>query len=158
AAAAAGIDGLLIVDCPPEEAAIFHQTCLTQHIAPIYIITPATSLARIQQIDRQAHGFLYYACRKGTTGVRDALPADFAEKMRMIKSVVHLPVIVGFGIATRQMTEQVLQYADGAVVASRFVQAIEEGASVAELTRLAREIYPESAKKIVNMDSRENRC
>lgn len=141
-AAAAGIDGLLLVDCPIEEAAEIRQACLAQHIAPIYMLTPYTSLERIQQTANYGEGFLYYACRKGTTGVRAALPEDFVEKMQLIKANVKLPVITGFGISDKQMAEQVLAYADGVVVGSLFVKAIEDGASCAQLTELAASINP----------------
>lgn len=138
----AGINGILVVDCPVEEMGSFHQRCLQEELAPIYVITPSTPLQRMRKIDRFGRGFLYYACRKGTTGLRNDLPDDFAEKMQLIKSTVHLPVVVGFGISGREMAEKVLQYADGVVVGSLFVKTLEEGVAPAELTSLARTIYP----------------
>ena len=138
----AGIDGALIVDCPLEESTLLHQTCLTQQIAPIYVITPSTSLARVQYIDQHAEGFLYYACRKGTTGVRSSLPDDFAEKMRQIKANVHLPVVAGFGIATRAAAKEVLSVADGVVVGSLFVKALEDNISQHDLVKLAKSVNP----------------
>jgi tryptophan synthase alpha chain len=138
----AGIDGALIVDCPVEESQLFHQECLAHQIAPIYIVTPFTSPQRIRKINNYGKGFLYYACRKGTTGLRDSLPEDFAEKMQIIKSIVDLPVVAGFGISQRPMAEQVLQYADGVVVGSLFVKALAEGAKLSELTQLARNVNP----------------
>lgn len=139
-----GVDGALIVDCPYEEAHQFHQECLSQDIAPIYVITPATPAARIAKIAKHGRGFLYYACRKGTTGVRESLPDGFAEKMREIKSLVHLPVVVGFGISNHEMVNQVLQYADGFVVGSFFVKAIENGANANDLTQMTQELQPNS--------------
>ncbi|NNM59761.1 MAG: tryptophan synthase subunit alpha [Legionellales bacterium] len=142
----AGIDGALIVDCPIEESAQLHQKLLDHHIAPIYVITPTTKIDRIKTIDHYGKGFLYYACRKGTTGVRSALPDDFVEKMNLIKSSTHLPVITGFGISTRDAAKTVLQYADGVVVGSLFVKALEEGAKPSELTSLAQSINPLRSK------------
>jgi len=133
----AGFDGALIIDCPIEESATFHQQCLEEAIAPIYVITPSTPPERIRQIEQYGKGFLYYACRKGTTGLSDTLPADFTEKIHAIKALVKLPVLVGFGISQRNMTQQVLQHADGVVVGSLFVKAVEEGMQPAELTALA---------------------
>jgi tryptophan synthase alpha chain len=141
-AAKAGVDGLLLVDCPIEESKDIRQACLAQQLAPIYVITPYTPLNRIQQIADYGEGFLYYACRKGTTGMRAALPEDFADKMQMIKANVKLPVITGFGISDKQMAQQVLAYSDGVVVGSLFVKAIEDGASAADLTQLAASINP----------------
>ncbi len=138
----AGIDGTLIVDCPVEESSDVHQRCLEQGIAPVCVISPSTSLPRIQQIDQQGAGFLYYACRKGTTGVRSSLPHDFAESLQRIKSRVQLPVVAGFGISTPDAAREVLQHADGVVVGSLFVKALEDGISPDELTRLAARINP----------------
>jgi tryptophan synthase alpha chain len=142
----AGVDGLLIVDCPIEEAENIHQACMAQHIAPIYVLTPSTPLARIEKISAYARGFLYYACRKGTTGIRTHLPEDFIEKITVIKTIVHVPVVVGFGISERQQAEQILQYADGVVVGSLFVKALEDGLSLAELKSLVKLIYPLGVK------------
>lgn len=138
----AGVDGILLVDCPLEESQLFYEKCLEQQIAPIHVITPSTSRARIRKMDAHGHGFLYFACRKGTTGLRQILPNDFVENMQQIKSAVHLPVIAGFGISNSMMAEQVLQYADGVVIGSLFVKAIEDGCLPSELTHLAREICP----------------
>lgn len=141
-AKAAGIDGILIVDCPIEESKEFHQQCVTAQLAPIYVITPTTPIARIKQINQFGQGFLYYACRKGTTGIRSNLPEDFVEKIHMIKANTQLPVVVGFGISERTTAKQVLQHADGVVVGSLFVKAVEDGMTPNELTSLARNINP----------------
>jgi tryptophan synthase alpha chain len=136
----AGVDGLLLVDCPLEESQMISVECTKQHLDLIYVITPATSLARVAEINRHAHGFLYYACRKGTTGVRDALPQDFQQQMSAIKAIVDLPVVVGFGISNHEMASAVLNHADGVVVGSLFVKALESGTSYAEMSRLARSL------------------
>jgi len=142
----AGIDGLLLVDCPLEESQLIRQECTQHDIALIYVITSTTSLARIQKINQDAQGFLYYACRKGTTGVRNALPEDFKQKIETIKSVVHLPVVVGFGISNQEMADCVLEHADGVVVGSLFVKALEDGAHPSDLSTLARSIVPHGYK------------
>jgi tryptophan synthase alpha chain len=137
----AGIDGLLLVDCPLEESQFVRQQCIQHDIALIYVITSATTLTRIQKIDHYAQGFLYYACRKGTTGIRNALPDDFQQKIQSIKSVVHLPVVVGFGISNQEMADCVLEHADGVVVGSFFVKALEDGVHPSDLASLARNIH-----------------
>lgn len=138
----AGVDGILLVDCPLEESDRVLQRCAQHAIAPIFVTTPTTPVARIQQIDQQGHGFLYYACRKGTTGMKPGLPTDFATQMQTLRVHARLPVVAGFGIATRAAATQVLQYADGVVVGSLFVQAIEERMALADLQRLAMQINP----------------
>jgi len=140
----AGIDGLLLVDCPLEESQFVRQQCMQNDIALIYVITPSTTLTRIQKIDHYAQGFLYYACRKGTTGLRNALPDDFQQKIQFIKSTVHLPVVVGFGISNQEMADRVLEHADGVVVGSLFVKVLEEGMHPSALSKLARDIHHSS--------------
>lgn len=137
----AGIDGLLLVDCPLEESQLVRQQCMQNDIALIYVITSATTLTRIQKIDHYAQGFLYYACQKGTTGVRNALPNDFQQKIQSIKSVVHLPIVVGFGISNQEMADCVLEHADGVVVGSFFVKALEDGVHPSDLSTLARNTH-----------------
>ena len=138
----AGVDGILLVDCPLEEMGPILRPCEQYAIAPIFVTSPTTSVARIQQLDQQGKGFLYYACRKGTTGIRAHLPEDFAQKMQILQAHATLPVIAGFGIASREAASQVLQYADGVVVGSLFVQALEDGMTPGDLQRLARQINP----------------
>ena len=138
----AGIDGILLVDCPLELSHDIHHQCIENKIAPIYIIATTTPEARIHQISKRAKGFIYYACRKGTTGVRDGLPSDFAEKINQIKNITSLPLAVGFGISTRETAKEVLQHADGVIVGSLFVRAVEDGMSSSALTDLAKSINP----------------
>lgn len=138
----AGIDGLLLVDCPLEESQIIKNTCHQCDIDFIYIIASNTPSKRIHNMKDHARGFLYYACQRGTTGIRHALPDDFKEKIQTIKSLIHLPVVVGFGISNQEMAQQVLEEADGVVVGSYFVRLLEEGVSPSALTAYARNIYP----------------
>lgn len=141
-ASLAGIDGALLVDCPLEESESFRKQCLDEHLAPIFVIAPSTSITRIKKLDQSGKGFLYYACRNGTTGIRTGLPEDFAEKMTAIQSAVHLPVVTGFGISQQNTAKEVLKYAQGVVVGSLFVKALEDGATPSELTKLALSINP----------------
>jgi tryptophan synthase alpha chain len=148
-AAVAGMDGVLIVDCPVEESAIFHEKCLRNNLAPIQIIAPSTPPQRIRDIAQYGQGFLYYACRKGTTGIRSGLPENFVAKISALKSQVHLPVIAGFGIADHATAQKVLEHADGVVIASLFVKALEDGLCFDELIRLTQSVNPLITKKEV---------
>lgn len=130
-----------MVDCPLEASDFIRQQCIKNDIALIYVIAPTTPLARIKKINAYAQGFLYYACQKGTTGLRSELPEDFQEKITVIKTVVNLPIIVGFGISNQETAGHVLQYADGVVVGSMFVKALEEGMSSSDLSKLAQNLY-----------------
>ena len=135
----AGADGLLLVDCPLEESADIQRECDRLALNLIYVIASTTPLSRVELIAQSARGFLYYACRKGTTGMKNTLPDDFQEKVAAIKARVSLPVVVGFGISNREMAQQVLQHADGVVVGSLFVKALEDGMDTASLKNLAQE-------------------
>lgn len=139
-----GIDGLLLVDCPLEESDVIADICHQYDIDLIYVITSSTSLTRIQKINDYAQGFLYYACQKGTTGMRNALPDDFKEKIQAVKSLARVPVVVGFGISNQAMAQQVLDHADGVVVGSYFVKLLEENTPTSALTMHAQTIYPSS--------------
>lgn len=136
------IDGILVVDLPIEESKEFSMQCRACDVATIHIITPSTALDRIRTIDQNTNAFLYYACRKGITGMRDHLPEDFAARMQQIKHMVSNPVIAGFGISTQQHAAAVIQHADGFVVGSRFVDAMANHATPAELTALAQSLDP----------------
>lgn len=138
----AGIDGVLIVDCLLECEPNFREACLDLDLSPIYLITPNTSEARIRKLDKAGRGFLYYVCRKGTTGVKTGFPPDLVENLEKIKKNAKLPVVVGFGISTPEMVEEVLQHADGFVVASLFVKALEDGASATDLKKMAENLKP----------------
>ncbi|MFC1746104.1 tryptophan synthase subunit alpha [Candidatus Riflebacteria bacterium] len=138
----AGVDGLLTVDLPIEEASEYLSLCRESDISPVFVITPTTPIERIQLIEKSSNAFLYYACRKGTTGVRDSLPAGFAEHMQKIKEKVSVPVVAGFGISNKQMAAEVIRHADGFVVGSLFVREIEKSSSAEKLLKVAREIDP----------------
>ena len=142
AAKNAGVDGILVVDLPPEEGSDHIKLCETLGIDTIFIISPLTSDERIQELSSKSSGFLYYACQKGTTGMRKTLPEGLGERVKHIKKHTHLPVAVGFGISNTETAEEVIKSADGFVIGSLFVKAIEDGATPLELKILCEQIDP----------------
>lgn len=124
AAKAAGIDGLLTLDLPPEEADELAAACRQHGIDTVFIVAPTTNESRLDRIVGAATGFIYYVSREGVTGVRDQLAPDAAQAVARIKAHTSLPVVVGFGISTREQVAQVAAYADGAVVGSALVNCI----------------------------------
>ncbi len=146
-AKAAGVDGILVVDLPLEESGQHIKSCKKFDIDPIFVITPSTSSARIKEINKHAQGFLYYACRAGTTGIKTTLPEDFAANVNMIKQNSSLPVAAGFGIASREVANDVISQADGFVVGSKFVDAIAKGIAPEKLTKLAQSIDPRTGEE-----------
>ena len=123
----AGADGILIVDLPYEESASFRALCKNIGLAFIAVAAPSTPLIRIECLAEEGGGFLYYACRKGTTGARNELPIDLEEKLLQLKKHSKLPIAVGFGIANQKAVKEVLRIAEGCVVGSYFVNAVEKG-------------------------------
>lgn len=138
----AGIDGILVVDLPLEEATQHVTACKQQQLDPIFLISPSTSHERLQLINQSASGMLYYVCRNGTTGIQSTFPENFATKMAEIKLGTHLPIVTGFGISDKNMAALALQHADGFVVGSLFVDAAYRAKSPEALTAIARKIDP----------------
>jgi tryptophan synthase alpha chain len=124
AAKAAGVDGMLTLDLPPEESAEVAAAARAHGLGTVYIVAPTTPDARIPKIAAAATGFIYYVSREGVTGVRDQVAGGVAEAVARIKRHTALPVVVGFGIAQRAHVAQVAAVADGVVVGSALVNLI----------------------------------
>ena len=122
-ALAAGVDGILFLDLPPEEVLDSNHA---QRIHRIRLIAPTTPEDRIQSIAERASGFVYYVSREGVTGERDDLAGSIPEHLAQIRRHTSLPVVVGFGISTPEQAAQVAGWADGVVVGSAIVRKIGE--------------------------------
>ena len=125
AAAQAGVDGVLTVDLPPEEATDFVAALRPYNIAPIFLLAPTSSRQRIATISAMAQGFIYYVSIKGVTGASHLDVAEVAAKLAEIRSVTALPIGVGFGIKDAGAAAQVAALADAVIVGSALVQRIE---------------------------------
>lgn len=123
-AAAAGVDALLALDCPPEEAAELLTAARKYKLENIFIIAPTTPPARIARIAAAASGFLYYVSLEGVTGERTELPASIPAAVKEIRRHTKLPIVVGFGVSTAGHVRQIAQVADGVVVGSALVNTI----------------------------------
>jgi tryptophan synthase alpha chain len=132
AAKQAGVDGLLTLDLPPEEADEVAAACRTHGMATVFIVAPTTPEARVEKIARSTTGFIYYVSREGVTGVRDQMAANIPEAVAMIRRHTALPVAVGFGISTRAQVSQVAAVADGVVVGSALVNCIRDNLGAPE--------------------------
>ncbi len=132
-AQAAGIDGLIVVDLPPEEDA---ELCLPAQAAGIDFIrlaTPTTDDRRLPKVLQNTSGFVYYVSITGITGAAAAQAAEVAPEVARIKAATDLPVVVGFGISTPENAEAIAGIADGCVVGSAIVKEIGAGRPVAEI-------------------------
>ncbi|MCB1071814.1 MAG: tryptophan synthase subunit alpha [Chlamydiia bacterium] len=141
-AAYAGVDGLLVVDLPIEEGESYRNEAKKAGLDTIFLIAPSTPKKRIKKIAEASSGFLYYVCRKGTTGIKEGFPEDLEARVKEIKEISPLPVVVGFGISNKEMSSKILEIADGFVVGSFLVDAIGKGKSIEELITLTKSLKP----------------
>lgn len=123
-AADAGIDGLIIVDLPPEEDDELFQAAGKQGLAMIKLLTPTTDEARLKTILPKATGFLYYVSVAGITGTKSATQGSIANALATFRKHTSLPIVVGFGIKTPEQAAAVAKVADGVVVGSALVREI----------------------------------
>jgi tryptophan synthase alpha chain len=126
AAARAGVDGMLTLDLPPEEADELLAETARAGLRTVFIVAPTTPESRLPRIARAATGFIYYVSREGVTGVRDTVAETMPAAVARIKAHTELPVVVGFGISRRAHVAQVAAHADGAVVGSVLVNTIRD--------------------------------
>lgn len=126
AARAAGVDGMLTLDLPPEEAGEVAKACSKQGVKTVFIVAPTTPDSRLPKIAAAATGFIYYVSREGVTGVRDQVAGNIPESIARIRKAMTLPVVVGFGISTRAHVAQIAAQADGVVVGSALVNCIRD--------------------------------
>lgn len=124
-ARAAGVDGVLTVDYPPEEAADFAAKLAQHGLDAIFLLSPTTSEARIAAIARHASGFIYYVSLKGITGAANLDLAEVAARLPRIRAHTDLPIGVGFGIRDAKTARRVAEVADAVVIGSRLVEEIE---------------------------------
>ncbi|OWJ77069.1 tryptophan synthase subunit alpha [Haematobacter genomosp. 1] len=129
----AGIDGLIVVDLPPEEDAELCLPAQAQGINFIRLATPTTDEARLGTVLQNTSGFVYYVSVTGITGAQAAQAASVAPEVVRIKAATDLPVIVGFGITTPEAARDIASVADGAVVGSAIVNLIGQGKPVEEV-------------------------
>ena len=145
-AEAAGVDGLLILDLPPEEDAQNAELRETSGLKRIRLIAPTTPPARIAQLTKDASGFIYYVSREGVTGERAEVADTMAGRVAEIRETTSLPIAVGFGITTPDHVRQVAECADAVVVGSAIVKQIAAAGDAPDLAeRIADFVRPLSA-------------
>jgi len=125
AAADAGVDGVLIVDYPPEESAAFSASLKAAGLSPIFLLAPTSTEARMRQVAELATGYVYYVSLKGVTGAGHLDTSAVAAAVPRIKAHVKVPVGVGFGIRDGATARAVAQVADAVVIGSALVQSLE---------------------------------
>lgn len=121
-----GVDGILILDLPPEEAEEYKNLAAKKDIKTVFLVSPTSPAGRIKKIAEASTGFIYCVSRTGVTGARKKLNTETPKLVKQIKRYSTLPVAVGFGISTPRQIREVAAYADAAVVGSAAVKKIEE--------------------------------
>jgi len=132
AAAEAGADGLIIVDCPPEEADPLVDALDSAGLSLIRLATPTSNDARLEVVVRRTSGFIYYVSVAGVTGVKEADAATVAPAVARVRKASGLPVAVGFGIKTPERAAAVARIADAVVVGSALVDEVAQGLATNE--------------------------
>ena len=125
-AARAGVDGLLVLDLPPDEAGEYDEQMRAAGLCPIYLVAPTTPEERIAYIVPRAAGFVYYISREGVTGMQAKVSDTIAERVALIRKYTELPIAVGFGISNPEQARWVASQADAVVVGSAVVNQIAE--------------------------------
>ena len=132
-AARAGVDGLLVLDLPPEEAGDYEALMRKAGLCHIYLVAPTTPGKRMEKIVKRGAGFIYYVSREGVTGMQNKIAANLAQQVAKIRAHTELPVAVGFGISNPEQGKLVASVADGVVVGSAVVNQVAQHGQSAEL-------------------------
>jgi tryptophan synthase alpha subunit len=135
-AAAAGVDGLIIVDLPPEESGDARAACLKHGLRLIYLLAPTSTDERIKAVSELASGFVYCMTVSGVTGARDELAPNLDEFIQRVHRFTPLPIVVGFGISQRKHFQAVGRIADGAAIGSAIIDEIDNAGSSDRAARL----------------------
>jgi len=142
-AAAAGVDGVLIVDYPPEECEAFAATLRAHDLDLIFLLAPTSTDARMDLVARVASGYVYYVSLKGVTGAGHLDTAAVEAMLPRIRQHVSVPVGVGFGIRDAQTAQAIGRVADAVVIGSRLIQLLEsspQGQEIAEVESFLRNV------------------
>lgn len=132
AAAAAGVDGLITVDLPPEEGETLFPALAQHKLDPVFLLAPTSGPERVELVLSRARGFVYYVALRGVTGAKNLNVDEVKQKLLSIRSRTSLPLGVGFGIDSPEAAGRVAQFADAVIVGSALVRRIAELASTPE--------------------------
>ncbi len=130
AARAAGVDGLIVPDLPPEECDELQSMLSRQQLHLIHLLSPNTPTHRIQLVEARTTAFIYAVSVTGVTGARERLPEETRRFLQRLRETVHHPVLVGFGVSGPGAARQLAELCDGVIVGSALIRRIEEAGSV----------------------------
>lgn len=153
-ASQAGVDGVLVVDYPPEECAEWVQQLETYNIDPIFLLSPTTPESRIRQVAKFAKGFVYYVSLKGVTGASHLDTQEVDNKLTQLRAHIKVPIAVGFGIRDAQTAQAIARLADAVVIGSHIVEEIERSTpadllpNVGKLVQSLRDAIDETSSSV----------
>ena len=142
AARSAGIDGVIVVDYPPEECVEFAALMKKNDIDPIFLLAPTSTQKRIDEVARRGSGYLYYVSLRGVTGAANIDVSEISKRIPTIRAATRLPIGVGFGIRDAESAKRIAQTADAVVIGSRIIQEIENGAPEQAVARVKSFLQP----------------
>ena len=141
-ARSAGVDGVIVVDYPPEECLEFSGLMKKNDIDPVFLLAPTSTKKRIDEVARSGSGYLYYVSLRGVTGASHIDVSDIAAHIPRIRKATKLPIGVGFGIRDAESARRIAQTADAVVIGSRIIQEIEAGPADQAVTRVKSFLKP----------------
>lgn len=147
-AARAGVDGLLVLDLPPEESENYEALMAAAGLNNIYLIAPTTPESRMELIAKRARGFIYYVSREGVTGMQTKVSDTIAAMTAKIRAHTNLPIAVGFGVSNPEQARAVAQSAEAVVVGSAIVSQIAEHGRSDRLVPVVSEFVRSLAKGV----------
>ena len=142
AARASGVDGVLVVDYPPEESGPFSALLAQRAIDAIFLLAPTSNAARIERVAKHARGYIYYVSLRGVTGAGHLDLDDVVARIPRIRAATGLPIGVGFGIRDAESARRVAQCADAVVIGSRIIQEIEAAGPAHAVARVKALLKP----------------
>ena len=149
----AGVDGVLLVDMPPEESGDFFKAARSLGLDVIFLLTPTSDHDRIATVAKLGRGFVYYVTVTGVTGARQEVSTSLASELAVIRRQITVPIVAGFGVSNPQQAASVAQLADGVVVGSSIVRLFQQFSG----TQLAHEVteFVRGLKKALSSDLTE---
>lgn len=147
-AQAAGVDGLILPDLPPEESVDLAAACRAHDLDLIMFLAPTSTESRIAHVAEHATGFIYCVSLKGVTGARAEVSPELPGFMARVRSRTHTPLAVGFGISRPEHAQQVAQIADGVIVGSKLIEVVGQGGDVAAFVRSLRDAIDRGSQPI----------
>jgi tryptophan synthase alpha chain len=142
-AKAAGLDGLIIPDLPPEEEIEFQKSCRKEKLHFVQLVAPTTKDLRAKMLVGKSQGFVYYVSLRGVTGTRKVVPADLKAHLKKLKKMTSKPVLAGFGISTPEQASAISKMSDGVIVGSAVINHLKHGVPAAErfIEKMSRAVH-----------------